>query len=46
MTRDGSSHVRWQHKPTKGGSARIWFWVDGQTVHVERVHTSHPNETK
>ncbi|MFT7023219.1 MAG: hypothetical protein ACJA07_002314 [Rhodococcus sp. (in: high G+C Gram-positive bacteria)] len=34
------------HKPTAKGTARIWRYVDGRTVHLEQVHTSHPNETK
>jgi hypothetical protein len=46
VTRDGVSHQRWQHKPTQQGDARIWFYVEGRTVHVEQVHTNHPNETK
>lgn len=46
ITRDGKSHERWQHKPTAQGSARIWFYVEGNRVMLEQVHTSHPNETK
>ncbi|KXO91171.1 hypothetical protein [Tsukamurella pseudospumae] len=46
VTRDGRAHERWQHKPTKQGDARIWFYVDGRTVYLEQVHTSHPNATK
>lgn len=46
VTRAGSPHDRWQHKPTGKSSARIWFWVEGQTVFLEQVHTSHPSETK
>lgn len=42
---NGSLHERWQHKPTVKGSARIWFFVEERTVHVEQVHTGHPNET-
>lgn len=39
---------RWQHKPTLKGSARIWFFVDknDRRVYLEKVFTSHPNETK
>jgi len=29
VTRNGSTHERWQHKPTLKGDARIWFYVDG-----------------
>lgn len=46
ITRAGKSHERWQHKPTKQGDARIWFYVEDRTVYLEQVHTSHPNETK
>lgn len=46
VTRDGVNHARWQHKPTAAGDARIWFYVDGQVVHLEQVHTRHPNATK
>ncbi|MFC0582450.1 hypothetical protein ACFFFR_08660 [Micrococcoides hystricis] len=46
ITRDGRKHDRWQHKPTLGGSARIWFYVDGPCVYLERVPTAHPHETK
>lgn len=46
IQRGGTAHERWQHKPTAKGTARIWFYVDGHTVFLEQVHTSHPNETK
>nr|WP_236746235.1 hypothetical protein [Mycobacteroides abscessus] len=46
ISRDGKTHERWQHKPTKQGTARIWFYVEARTVYLEQVHTSHPNETK
>lgn len=46
ITRGDKVHERWQHKPTIKGTARIWFFVDGRTVYLEQVHTSHPNETK
>ena len=46
ITRAGQTHERWQHKPTAKGTARIWYYVDGRTVYLEQVHTSHPNETK
>lgn len=46
VSRGGRTHERWQHKPTLKGTARIWFYVDGRTVYLEQVHTSHPNETK
>lgn len=46
VVRNGSAHDRWQHKPTLKGDARIWFYVEGQVVYLEQVHTSHPNQTK
>lgn len=46
VTRNGQIHNRWQNKPTIKGDARIWFYVEGRTVFLEQVHTSHPNETK
>ena len=46
IRREGTTHERWQHKPTAKGSARIWFYVHRRTVFLEQVHTSHPNETK
>lgn len=46
VVRDGVSHQRWQHKPTKQGDARIWFYVLEQRVVLEQVFTAHPNETK
>lgn len=46
VQRDGKNLERWQHKPTAHGDARIWFYVDGQDVFLEQVHTHHPNATK
>lgn len=46
LSREGKTHDRWQHKPSATSGARIWFYVDGQTVHLEKVFTHHPNETK
>ncbi|WP_022879166.1 hypothetical protein [Microbacterium sp. B19] len=46
VTRAGKTHERWQHKPTLGGSARIWFYVEGDRVYLEDVSTAHPNATK
>lgn len=45
VTKNGKTHTRWQCKPTKNGSGRIWYWVEGSTVYLEQVHTHHPNET-
>lgn len=46
VRRGKETHERWQHKPTKQGDARIWFFVEGQVVYLEQVHTRHPNATK
>ena len=46
INRGGRTHQRWQHKPTLKGTARVWFYVEGNTVYLEQVHTAHPNETK
>lgn len=46
MTRNGSTHERWQYKPTLKGDARIWFYVEGPVVYLEQVHAEHLNETK
>ena len=46
IERSGITYDRWQHKPTAHETARIWYFVDGQTVYLEQVHTNHPNETK
>lgn len=46
IVRNGEVFVRWQHKPTIKGDARIWFYVDDRTVYLEQVHTHHPNQTK
>ena len=46
ITRSGRTFQRWQHKPTLKGTARVWFYVDGNTVYLEQIHTAHPNETK
>lgn len=46
VVREGSSHEHWQHKPTAAGDARFWFYGEDGVVHLEQVHTRHPNETK
>ncbi|QIM16726.1 hypothetical protein G7067_10440 [Leucobacter insecticola] len=45
ITRNGCKHARWQHKPSQGNGARIWFYVADNCVYLEKVHTHHPNET-
>ncbi len=44
VTHDGRTRERWQHELP--GGARIWFFIDGQAVHLIDVHTHHPNQTK
>lgn len=44
ITRDGRAFDQWQHELS--GGARIWFYVDEHQVHLVKVHTNHPNETK
>lgn len=46
LTKGADVHERWQHKPTRQGDARLWFFVVGRTVFLEQVHTRHPNATK
>ncbi len=45
VTRNGVTYTRWQHKPSQGSGARIWFYVEADNVYLERVHTHHPKET-
>lgn len=44
LTHRGGTFGRWQHELP--GGARLWFYVDGQTVCLVDVHTHHPNATK
>ncbi|MCF6746254.1 hypothetical protein E9529_18640 [Blastococcus sp. KM273128] len=44
VVRDGTTHERWQYELP--GGARLWFYVEGQTVWLVDVHTRHPNKTK
>lgn len=44
VKRGGVQYERWQYSLANG--ARIWYFVDGQTVCIEDVRTHHPNETK
>lgn len=46
VVRDGQQYQRWQLKLNLRSGVRIWYYVDGQNVIIERVHTHHPNETK
>jgi hypothetical protein len=42
----GVSHQRWQLKLSTTDGSRIWYFVDGQSVFIEKIFTAHPNETK
>ncbi|WBU36741.1 hypothetical protein [Homoserinibacter sp. YIM 151385] len=44
VVRAGVAHRQRQFELVNG--ARIWFYVEAKTVHLIRVHTRHPNETK
>jgi hypothetical protein len=46
VNRDGESHPWWQYKPNSTSDVRIWFFVVGNKVFLEQVHTHHPNQTK
>jgi hypothetical protein len=46
LVADGVSHQRWQLKLSATDGSRIWYFVDGQSVYIERIFTAHPNETK
>jgi preprotein translocase subunit SecD len=46
VTFEGTQHERWQLKLNLRSGARIWYFVIGNRVYLEQVHTSHPNETK
>jgi hypothetical protein len=43
---NGVSHQRWQLKLSATDGSRIWYFVDGQSVFIEKIFTAHPNETK
>jgi hypothetical protein len=44
IERDGRTFERRQYELT--GGARLWFFVDGDVVHIIQAHTHHPNQTK
>ena len=46
VTRNGDVHERRQLKLSATHGARIWYFVEGQSVFLEAVHTKHPNQTK
>jgi hypothetical protein len=46
LVANGVSHQRWQLKLSATDGSRIWYFVDGQSVFIEKIFTAHPNETK
>lgn len=46
IVRDGETYDVWQLKLNPRDGARIWFFVAGNVVYLERVFTAHPNATK
>ena len=46
LVANGISQQRWQLKLSATDGSRIWYFVDGQNVFIERIFTAHPNETK
>jgi hypothetical protein len=44
--RDDKSYEVWQLKLNHRDGARIWFYVVGNVVHLEKVFAAHPNTTK
>lgn len=46
IVRDGKDFERWQLKLSATDGSRIWYFVDGHSVFIERIFTAHPNETK
>jgi hypothetical protein len=46
VIRAGELFERWQLKLNQRDGARIWFYVVGNVVHLEKVFVAHPNETK
>lgn len=46
VVKEGASHTRWQLKLSKTHGARIWYYVEGRSVYLEKVFTQHPKETQ
>ena len=45
LVRGGVTHTRWQLKLSATHVARIWFFVEGRKVHLEKFFTSHRHDT-
>lgn len=46
VTRGGRTFQRWQHDIMAKSAVQVWFYVDGGTVHLERVHAAHDHGTE
>jgi hypothetical protein len=46
LVANGISHQRWQLKLSATDGSRIWYFVEDQSVYIERIFTAHPNQTK
>jgi hypothetical protein len=46
VTRGGNVYSVRQLKLSLGDGARIWYYIDGKSVIITDVFTSHPNQTK
>jgi hypothetical protein len=46
VERGGITRACWQLKLNARDGARIWYFVEGNEVHLIAVHTSHPNQTQ
>jgi hypothetical protein len=44
--RNGKTFERWQLKLSSTDGSRIWYYVEDQSVFIERIFTAHPNQTK
>lgn len=44
VSHQGATHDQWQHEMSNG--ARLWFYVEDDTVVLTQVHTNHPHQTK
>jgi hypothetical protein len=46
ILRNGKTFERWQLKLNPTNGSRIWYFVEEQSVYIERIFTAHPNQTK
>lgn len=44
VSHQGATHDQWQHEMSNG--ARLWFYVEDDTVVLTQVHANHPHQTK